>query len=125
MRELLLFTAAMLFMTLGLQAQIYSQDYQYKDAFGHSYKSSSNLYKDSDNDGYSNYLDRHDRNPNVGYYKSPSYSYPQNNFKHKSSSYNFNSGRTIYTGPRGGKYYINSNGNKTYVKDDDYDFDFD
>jgi len=26
------------------------------------------------------------------------------------------SGRTIYTGPRGGKYYINSNGNKTYLK---------
>lgn len=26
------------------------------------------------------------------------------------------SGRTIYTGPRGGKYYINSNGNKTYIK---------
>jgi colicin import membrane protein len=26
------------------------------------------------------------------------------------------SGRTIYTGPRGGKYYINSNGKKTYIK---------
>ncbi len=25
-------------------------------------------------------------------------------------------GRTIYTCPRGGKYYINSNGNKTYIK---------
>ena len=24
--------------------------------------------------------------------------------------------RTIHTGPRGGRYYINSNGNKTYVK---------
>lgn len=28
---------------------------------------------------------------------------------------NYGSGRTIYTGPRGGQYYINSNGNKTYV----------
>ncbi|HET6558051.1 MAG TPA: hypothetical protein VFG54_12100 [Prolixibacteraceae bacterium] len=26
------------------------------------------------------------------------------------------SGRTIHTGPRGGKYYINKNGNKTYIK---------
>lgn len=26
------------------------------------------------------------------------------------------SGRTIQTGPRGGKYYINKNGNKTYIK---------
>jgi colicin import membrane protein len=25
-------------------------------------------------------------------------------------------GRTIYQGPRGGKYYINKNGNKEYVK---------
>lgn len=25
-------------------------------------------------------------------------------------------GRTIYTGPRGGKYYINSKGKKTYIK---------
>lgn len=25
-------------------------------------------------------------------------------------------GRTIYTGPRGGRYYINSNGNKTYIR---------
>ncbi len=27
----------------------------------------------------------------------------------------YGSGRTIYTGPRGGQYYINGNGNKTYV----------
>jgi len=26
------------------------------------------------------------------------------------------SGRTIQTGPRGGQYYINSKGNKTYIK---------
>lgn len=24
-------------------------------------------------------------------------------------------GRKVYTGPRGGKYYINKNGNKTYI----------
>lgn len=26
------------------------------------------------------------------------------------------SSNTIYTGPRGGRYYINKNGNKTYIK---------
>ena len=26
-------------------------------------------------------------------------------------------GKKVYTGPRGGKYYINSNGNKTYLQD--------
>lgn len=40
-------------------------------------------------------------------YVSPSYSYPSS-----SSS----TTRTIHTGSRGGRYYINSNGNKTYVK---------
>jgi len=39
-------------------------------------------------------------------------------FKQKdlaSTSYN-DSSRTIHTGPRGGKYYINKNGKKTYIK---------
>ncbi|WP_319591711.1 DNA/RNA non-specific endonuclease [uncultured Draconibacterium sp.] len=36
------------------------------------------------------------------------------NTSYKKSSYS--GGRKIYTGPRGGKYYINSNGNKTYIK---------
>lgn len=30
-------------------------------------------------------------------------------------AYNYGSGKTIHTGSRGGQYYINSNGNKTYV----------
>ena len=30
-------------------------------------------------------------------------------------AYNYGSGRTIYTGSRGGQYYYNSKGNKTYV----------
>ena len=30
-------------------------------------------------------------------------------------AYNYGSGNVIHTGPRGGQYYINSNGNKTYV----------
>ncbi|CAH0998005.1 hypothetical protein EMA8858_04140 [Emticicia aquatica] len=38
----------------------------------------------------------------------------QSSYNTTTSSY-YNS-RTIRTGPRGGRYYINSNGNKTYVK---------
>lgn len=34
----------------------------------------------------------------------------------KASSSSGSPGRTIHTGPRGGKYYINSKGNKVYVK---------
>lgn len=36
--------------------------------------------------------------------------------KSTSVSNSSNSSRTIHTGPRGGKYYINSKGNKVYVK---------
>jgi hypothetical protein len=39
-------------------------------------------------------------------YVAPDYSW---------GAYNYGSGQTIYTGPRGGQYYYNSNGNKTYV----------
>ena len=61
---------------------------------------------------------------NSSYYKIPSYKAPRKTYSRYVSptpnygSFNFNSGssRTIHTGPRGGKYYINSNGNKSYVK---------
>ena len=39
---------------------------------------------------------------------SPSRSYSTNR--------SYNTSRTVYTGPRGGRYYINSHGNKTYIK---------
>jgi hypothetical protein len=34
---------------------------------------------------------------------------------YSSDAWNYGSGQTIYTGPRGGQYYYNSNGNKVYV----------
>ena len=34
---------------------------------------------------------------------------------YSSGAYNYGSGHTIHTGSRGGQYYINGNGNKTYV----------
>lgn len=34
---------------------------------------------------------------------------------YSSGAYNYGSGRSIQTGSRGGQYYINSRGNKTYV----------
>lgn len=46
-------------------------------------------------------------NSSSTYRKSSNYSTP---------SYNYSSGKTIYSGPKGGQYYINSNGNKTYIK---------
>lgn len=34
---------------------------------------------------------------------------------YSSQSYNYGSGHSISTGPRGGQYYVNSNGRKVYV----------
>ena len=34
---------------------------------------------------------------------------------YSTGAYNYGSGNTIHTGSRGGQYYINTNGNKTYV----------
>lgn len=34
---------------------------------------------------------------------------------YSSGAYNYGSGRSIHTGSRGGQYYYNSNGNRTYV----------
>jgi hypothetical protein len=34
---------------------------------------------------------------------------------YSNDAYNYGDGKTIQTGPNGGQYYINSNGNKTYV----------
>ena len=44
-------------------------------------------------------------------YSAPTYSTLTRTY----SSPSYSSSRTIYTGSRGGKYYINSNGNKSYV----------
>jgi len=42
---------------------------------------------------------------NYSTYTAPTYS----------STSTYTPSKTIYTGPRGGRYYINSNGNKTYI----------
>ncbi len=34
---------------------------------------------------------------------------------YSAGAYNYGGGSTIHTGPRGGQYYINGSGNKTYV----------
>ncbi len=112
MKQLIITVLALVIFTLSANAQ---STYNYSDAYGNKYKSYENLWKDRDGDGVENYYDRHDQNPNVGTSKTPSYAYPSyyNNY---SSSYSSGS-KTIYVGPRGGKYYINSNGNKTYIRD--------
>ena len=56
-------------------------------------------------------------------YNNYNYSAPKSNYSNSTPNYNTNPNsnnysapKTIQTGPRGGQYYINSNGNKTYIK---------
>lgn len=68
---------------------------------GH-YKTQSN---GTNRDNYSTYGNT---NPYTGKSGSRAQDYSTN-------ANNYGSGHQIQTGPRGGQYYINSNGNKTYV----------
>ena len=87
-----------------LNAQTYVNGYYRKDgtyAQGH-YRSNKN------NTNHDNYSTQGNRNPFTGSSGSVAKDYsPQ--------AENYGQGKTIYTGPKGGQYYINDNGNKTYI----------
>ncbi|MBT1695659.1 hypothetical protein KK083_02145 [Fulvivirgaceae bacterium PWU4] len=52
--------------------------------------------------------------PKEDKYQQTDYSNSRNNTSPNTGSYS--QSKAIHTGPRGGQYYINKNGNKTYVK---------
>ena len=52
---------------------------------------------------------------NVSHHTTNTYSNSANKGASRNTSYRVRSSRTYHRGPRGGCYYINSNGNKTYV----------
>lgn len=56
--------------------------------------------------------DNYTTTPNTNPYTNKQGSRAQD---YSTGSYNYGSGKTINTGPRGGQYYYNINGNKTYV----------
>lgn len=60
------------------------------------------------NTNHDNYSTSGNRNPYTGTTGTRARDY-------SSGAYNYGAGHTIQTGSRGGQYYINSNGNKTYV----------
>lgn len=66
-------------------------------------------YRSSKNStNHDNYSTSGNYNPYTGFAGSRAKDY-------STGAYNYGSGHTIHTGSRGGQYYINSNGNKTYV----------
>jgi hypothetical protein len=95
--------SCLLIVKAGL-AQTYTQGYTKQDGT-HVVPHYSSSPNSTNRDNYST---QGNVNPYTGSAgtRAPDYS---------SQANNYGSGQPIYTGSRGGQYYINSNGNKTYV----------
>lgn len=131
MKRIILTLALALMSVIAANAQVYSG---YYGNTGRS-RSTSSYYSGSTSTSvrYQSGYTRSNGTYVQGYYKTNSNSTNHDNFStrgnvnsftgsegtrardYSSGAYNYGSGRTIHTGPRGGQYYINSNGNKTYV----------
>ena len=87
--------------------------YAQTDIYGHKYTTFGSLSNDTDKDGVPNMYDRNDRDPNTTYSTAPTYTAPT----YSAPTYSAPAQeRTLYQGSQGGTYYINSNGNKQYIK---------
>lgn len=107
MKKLLVF----LFITLMTTTAAMAQSHKYQR--GYTRKSTgthvTGHYKTrSDRTNHNNFSTRGSRNPYTGSkgYRAKDYS---------SRAYNYGRGKNIKTGSRGGQYYKNSKGNRTYV----------
>ena len=129
MKNIILTAAIALMSIVGADAQGYYGSSSY------SYGSRSNSYGSSTNSSvhYQRGYTRTDGTYVQGHYKTNMNSTNHDNFStrgnvnsytgtsgsrardYSTGAYNYGSGHTVHTGSRGGQYYINSNGNKTYV----------
>lgn len=126
----IIFTAAIALMSIaGAKAQGYYGTYSY------GYGSRTSSYSSNTNSSvhYQRGYSRKDGTYVQGHYKTNTNSTNHDNFStrgnvnsytgtsgsrardYSTGAYNYGSGHTVHTGSRGGQYYINSNGNKTYV----------
>jgi hypothetical protein len=77
----------------------YKKDGTYVNGYTRSSPDSTNI---------NNYSTQGNTNPYTGSQGTKAQDY-------STEAQSYGSGRTIYTGPKGGQYYINENGNKVYV----------
>ncbi len=114
-------------MAIAIASSAFAQNY------GYAYSSSSSITSTPTGSTYQNGYYRSDGTYVQGHYKTRSNNTNHDNYStygnsnpytgtsgsrardYSSSAYSYGSGHTIQTGSRGGQYYINSNGNKTYV----------
>lgn len=136
MKHIIITLALVLASIVCANAQVYSGYSGYSGLSGYSgYSRSTSSYSTGTNSSvrYQSGYTRSNGTYVQGHYKTSSNSTNHDNFStsgnynpytgstgsrardYSSGAYNYGSGRTVQTGPRGGQYYINSNGNKTYV----------
>ena len=128
MKRIFILSAIVLMGIVGLNAQSYNISWPSSSYSGNTYNSTTSTsvryqsgytrsngtyvqghYKTtSNNTNHDNFSTSGNTNPYTGTSGSRAADYSP-------SAYNYGSGQTIYTGPKGGQYYYNSNGNKTYV----------
>lgn len=104
MKKLLIVLFGMMLLPICADAQTYVKGYHRKDGTyvqGY-YRSNRN------NTNHDNYSTKENANP----YTGKSGTVPKD---YSVEAYQQNSNKVIYTGPKGGQYYINSNGKKQYV----------
>ena len=127
MKRILLSISIILVSIISTNAQVYS------GYSGNSSNTSSNSTRSATGVRYQRGYTRSNGTYVSGHYKTKTNNTNHDNFSTKgnvntftgssgtrardysSEAYNYGVGRTIHTGPRGGQYYINSMGNKTYV----------
>lgn len=136
MKHIIITLVLVLVSILSANAQVYSGYSGYSGLSSYSgYSRSSSSYSTGTNSSvrYQSGYTRSNGTYVQGHYKTSSNYTNHDNFStsgnynpytgsagsrardYSSGAYNYGSGRTVQTGPRGGQYYINSNGNKTYV----------
>ncbi len=104
MKKLFLFSIVLFFASLSLTAQTRVRGYYKSDGtYVRSHVRSTRNYTNHDN-----WSTVGNVNPYTGTRGSVARDYSTN-------AYNYGGGNTIYVGPQGGQYYINSNNNKVYV----------
>ena len=130
MKKLFFFIAFLFVTTFSFAQDVYVQGYTSGNGtYAQGYYRTSPNYTRNDNystvgnmNPYTGTAGTHprDRNTTTASYSVPIYSNTYTNSTYSSptttySSASYNSSNTIYTGSRGGQYYINSNGNKSYI----------
>jgi hypothetical protein len=133
MKHILITLALVLVSILSANAQVYSGYSGLSSYSGYSRSSSSYSTGTNSSVRYQSGYTRSNGTYVQGHYKTSSNYTNHDNFStsgnynpytgsagsrardYSSGAYNYGSGRTVQSGPRGGQYYINSNGNKTYV----------